>query len=167
VAVRPILLYPHPILKAHAASISPSDPQAAAIIEDMLDSLRVSPGVALAAPQIGYPLGVVVVDVSRKKGEQGHGLVIFFNPRILHQEGPRIVREGCLSVPDFTGNVQRYEQTVIEGTTPTGETSILTTAGFEALAFQHEIDHLVGTLFLDRIASLSTDLFRRGRKGSR
>jgi peptide deformylase len=167
VAVRQILLYPHSILKARAASVSPSDPQVAEIIEDMLDSLRASPGVALAAPQIGYPLGIVVVDISRKKGERGHGLVILFNPRILHQQGPRIVREGCLSVPDFTGNVQRYEQTIIEGTTPTGETSILTTVGFEALAFQHEIDHLAGTLFLDRIASLNTDLFRRGQKGSR
>lgn len=127
----------------------------------MLDTLRASPGVALAAPQIGRPVQIIVVDVSRKKGEAGHGLVVLLNPRIRHQERERIVREGCLSVPDFTGNVLRYGQTVVEGMSPEGAPVTITTEGFEALAFQHEVDHLSGTLFLDRIQSMETDLFRR------
>jgi peptide deformylase len=161
VAVRPILLYPDSILKTPAMSVSPGDPAIAPIIQDMLDTLRASPGVALAAPQIGCLLQIVVVDVSRKKGEGGHGLVVLLNPRIRHQERERIIREGCLSVPDYTGNVLRYELTVVEGWAPDGPPVTLTASGFEALAFQHELDHLSGMLFLDRIQSHDTDLFRR------
>jgi len=164
VAVRPLLLYPDPILKQRAAPVSSSDPAVAGIIQDMLDSLAVSPGVALAAPQIGYALRIIVVDVTRKKGEQGHGLLVLLNPRILHADSPRIVREGCLSVPDFTGNVRRYDQVTLEATTQDGKMTVLSVSGFEALAFQHEIDHLAGILFLDRIESLNTDLFRRKAK---
>lgn len=160
-SVRPILLYPDPALKANTAPVDPADPEVAAIVQDMLDTLQASPGVALAAPQIGRLLRLIVVDVSRKKGAQGHGLVVLLNPRILQQDGPRIVREGCLSVPDYTGNVLRYEHTLVQGLSPDGQPVTLATSGFEALAFQHELDHLDGRLFLDRIASLSTDLFRR------
>lgn len=160
-AVRPILLYPDSILKTTAAPVSPGDPEIASIIQDMLDTLRASLGVALAAPQIGCSVQIIVVDVSRKKGETGHGLVVLLNPRIRHQEQERIIREGCLSVPDYTGNVLRYEQAVVEGFSPEGTPVTLTTSGFEALAFQHELDHLNGMLFLDRIQSLDMDLFRR------
>jgi peptide deformylase len=117
--------------------------------------------VALAAPQIGCPVRIIVVDVSRKKGESGHGLVVLLNPRIVRQDRERIVREGCLSVPDFTGNVLRYEEIVVEGLSREGAPATLRVSGFEALAFQHELDHLSGTLFLDRIQSLDTDLFPR------
>jgi peptide deformylase len=164
VAVRPILLYPDPILKQRTAPVSLSDRAVAGVIQDMLDSLAASPGVALAAPQIGYALSLIVVDVSRKKGELGHGLLVLLNPRILHSDSARIVREGCLSVPDFTGNVKRYDHAMVEATTPEGQRTVLSVSGFEALAFQHEIDHLEGVLFLDRIESLSSDLFRRRPK---
>ncbi len=146
--------------------MSPGDPALAPIIQDMLDTLGASPGVALAAPQIGCLVRIIVVDVSRKKGETGHGLVVLLNPRIKNQERGRIVREGCLSVPDYTGNVLRYEQTVVEGFSPEGAPVTLTASGFEALAFQHELDHLNGMLFLDRIQSLDMDLFRRKNAGS-
>lgn len=160
-AVRPILLYPDSVLKTPAVPVSPGNPDVARIVQDMLDTLRASPGVALAAPQIGCSVRIIVVDVSRKKGEPGHGLVVLLNPLIRHQEQERIIREGCLSVPDYTGNVLRYEQAVVEGFAPDGTPVTLTTSGLEALAFQHELDHLNGMLFLDRIQSLDTDLFRR------
>ena len=160
-AIRPVLHYPHPTLKSESAPTLPSDPATPVVVQDLLDTLAVSPGVALAAPQIGYALRVIVVDVSRKKGEKGHGLIVLINPVILVLEGPKILREGCLSVPDYTGNVLRHEQAVVEGLAPDGRVVTLTTSGFEALAFQHEVDHLNGLLFLDRIQSLSTDLFRR------
>jgi peptide deformylase len=163
VSVQPILLYPDPALKATATPVSPTNPDVPAIIQDMLDTLKASPGVALAAPQIGQLVRIIVVDVSRKRGEQGHGLVVLLNPHILQQDGLRMIREGCLSVPDYTGNVLRYERTIVEGISPDGLPVTLVASGFEALAFQHELDHLDGTLFLDRIESLSTDLFRRKR----
>ncbi len=164
-AVRPILLYPDPLLKTPAAPVSPGDQAIGPIIQDMLDTLRASPGVALAAPQIGCPVQIIVVDVARKKGERGHGLVVLLNPRINRLEQTRIVREGCLSVPDYTGNVLRYEHAVVEGLSPEGTPITIDAAGFEALAFQHELDHLDGTLFLDRIQSQDTDLFRRRNAG--
>lgn len=160
-SARPILLYPDSILKTPSAPVVPGDAAVAAVIRDMLDTLKASPGVALAAPQIGCALQLIVVDASRKKGESGHGLVVLLNPRITHQEEERIVREGCLSVPDFTGNVLRYGRTVVEGLAPDGAPVTIAASGFEALAFQHEMDHLNGTLFLDRIRSMETDLFRR------
>jgi peptide deformylase len=164
-AVRPILLYPDPVLKQTAEAVAPGDPSLPAILQDMLDTLQASPGVALAAPQIGVSRRIIVVDVARKKGERGHGLVLLLNPGLVAQEGPRLVREGCLSVPDYTGNVLRYEQTIVTGTAPDGTEVTISATGFEALAFQHELDHLDGRLFLDRIQSLSTDLFRRKPKG--
>ena len=163
-AVRSILLYPDPILKQPAAPAAIGDPELKPVVQDMLDTLASSPGVALAAPQIGRLLQIIVVDVRRKKGETGHGLVVLLNPRLVQQEQPRLIREGCLSVPDYTGNVLRYGETIVEGLTPEGQSLTLVTSGFEALAFQHEVDHLNGMLFLDRIQSLSTDLFRRKLK---
>jgi peptide deformylase len=88
-------------------------------------------------------------------------LVVLLNPLLVRQERARIVREGCLSVPEYTGNVQRYEQAVVEGISPEGAPITLTASGFEALAFQHELDHLDGVVFLDRIQSVRSDLFRR------
>jgi peptide deformylase len=161
VAVRPILLYPNPTLKGLSQPVSLNEQGLGDILQDMLDTLRASPGVALAAPQIGHLLNIIVVDVSRKKGETGHGLIVLLNPRIVEQDQVRTIREGCLSVPDYTGNVLRYERTVVEGLTPDGKILVLAASGLEALAFQHEVDHLQGLLFLDRIDSLRTDLFRR------
>lgn len=164
VAVRPILLAPDATLKQQALPVSPDDAGIPPIIQDMLDTLAASPGVALAAPQIGELVQIIVVDVARKKGAQGHGLVVLMNPRILDQLDGKVIREGCLSVPDYTGNVLRYGRITVEGLTSEGVPRTIVASGFEAIAFQHEIDHLQGLLFLDRIESLSTDLFRRKTK---
>lgn len=129
-AVRPIRLYPDPILKGISAPVSSDDPALPGLIQDMLDTLEASPGVALAAPQIDRFLQVIVVDVARKNGETGHGLVVLLNPRIVDQNDRCLIREGCLSVPDYTDNVLRYDvlrydilrygRTVVEGVTPDG-----------------------------------------------
>lgn len=164
-AIRPILQYPHHGLKSNSAAVHPADPAVQDVVQDLLDTLAASPGVALAAPQIGHAVQIIIVDVSRKKGETGHGLVVLLNPVILALEGGKIVREGCLSVPDYTGNVLRHEEAIVEGVAQDGRVITINARGFEALAFQHEVDHLNGLLFLDRIQSLSTDLFRRKSRG--
>ncbi|MDO8751376.1 MAG: peptide deformylase [Dehalococcoidia bacterium] len=166
-AARDVLRYPHPLLKTRCQDIMPADPAVQDVVRDMLDTLDASPGVALAAPQIGYAVRAIVVDVSRDKREEhrrGHGRVVLLNPVLLACDEMHVVREGCLSVPDFTANVMRGGRAVVQGLTPQGETQVLEALGFEALAFQHEIDHLDGTLFLDRVASLKRDLFPRKQR---
>ena len=166
-AARDVLRYPHPLLKTRCQDIMLADPAVQDVVRDMLDTLDASPGVALAAPQIGYAVRAIVVDVSRDSREEhrrGHGRVVLLNPVLLACEEMHVIREGCLSVPDFTANVMRGGRAVVQGLTPQGETRVLEALGFEALAFQHEIDHLDGTLFLDRVASLKHDLFPRKQR---
>lgn len=162
-AVQKILQYPHPILKRRSEVVRKIDDRVGRIIKNLLDTLADSPGVAIAAPQIGEAHRIIVCDVSRKM-QGGHlGRIILINPVIRRLEGRKIVREGCLSVPDYTGNVSRFESVWVEGLDPAGRPVDLRAEGLEGLALQHEVDHLDGFLFLDRIASLSTDLFRRKR----
>lgn len=164
-AVRPILAYPNPILKTACRSVPGIDATIRTIIQDMEDTLIRSPGVALAAPQIGHPARIILIDVTRNPKAKGscHGRILMLNPVLTERSGERIVREGCLSVPDYTGNVLRAEKVCVEGIGQDGKRFAVRAEGFEALAFQHEMDHLDGLLFLDRLASLSTDLFRRKR----
>ncbi|MBI3994878.1 MAG: peptide deformylase [Nitrospirae bacterium] len=160
-AVQKIIRYPDPILKSRSEPVRAMDERIARVIKNLLDTLAASPGVAIAAPQIGAADRIIVCDVSRKVKEKHHGRMILLNPLIRRREGTKIFREGCLSVPDYTGNVSRAETVWVEGLDPEGRPVSLVAEGFEALALQHEIDHLDGVLFLDRIASLSTDIFRR------
>jgi len=160
-AVQKILQYPHPILKRRADTVRNIDDRIHRIIRNLLDTLAASPGVAIAAPQLGEPQRIIVCDVSGKTKDKHHGRVILINPEIRSREGWKIFREGCLSVPDYTGNVGRAQRVRVEGLDPEGTEVHLAAEGFEALALQHELDHLDGLLFLDRISSLSTDLFRR------
>lgn len=160
-AVQKILQYPHPILKSRSETVSALDERVHRIIRNLLDTLAASPGVAIAAPQIGVARRIIVCNVSRKVKEKHHGRIILINPLIHRREGTAIFREGCLSVPDYTGKVSRSDKVWVEGMDPEGRPVRLVAEGFEALALQHEIDHLDGYLFLDRISSLSTDLFRR------
>ncbi len=151
---RPIWLYPDPILKGISALVSSDDPALLGLIQDVLDTLEASSSVALAAPQIDRSLQVIVVDVARKNGETGHGRVVLLNPRIVDQDNRRLVREGCLRIPDYTGNLLRYGRPVVEGITPEGYIGLHTGADrlrLETLAFQHEVAPLNGTLFRDRI----------------
>ena len=160
-SVRPVCRIPDPVLKRKAdelAGMSDED-----LVRDLIDTMQASPAcVGLAAPQIGVSKRAFALDVSQhKKTTVCHGLVIMFDPVIIESEGSDVGREGCMSVPDLTANVSRAERIVVQGHSPAGEKLIIATEGFEARAFQHEIDHLDGLLILDRVRSLSTDVFRR------
>jgi peptide deformylase len=137
----------------------------AAFIDDLLETMRSSPGgVGIAAPQVGMLRRIVIVDVSahrRGSQEQNHGLLVLLNPEILAMGGKQVVREGCMSIPDYTANVQRAQWVLVDALGRDGERKIIESIGFEAVAIQHEVDHLDGVLFLDRVVSVKTDLFRR------
>jgi len=134
---------------------------------DLVETMHSFPRcVGLAAPQIGESLRIIVVDVSlHPKGDPGAREILLINPRIVFATGSDVAREGCLSVPDFTADVRRATEVVIEGSTRAGEAQTVEASGFEARALQHEIDHLDGLLFLDRVESLSRDVFRRKNYG--
>ena len=167
-AVRAILLYPNPILKQVATPVARDDLTVTALIEDLVDTMTAAGhSVGVAAPQIGDLRRVVVVDVSASKlgrEQHNHGLLELINPQILERSGMRVFREGCMSVPDYTGNVTRAEHIVLEFTDRHGRLRVIESSGFEAVAIQHELDHLDGQLFLDRVSSLKTDVFRRQRR---
>ncbi|RME41754.1 MAG: peptide deformylase, partial [Deltaproteobacteria bacterium] len=111
-------------------------------------------------------LRVVVVDVSHSKQgrDDNHGCLVMVNPEILESEGAKVMREGCMSVPDYTGNVTRAEKILVQFLDADGQARVIRARGFEAVAIQHELDHLDGLLFLDRVSSLKTDVFRRKRR---
>jgi peptide deformylase len=156
-AKREVLLYPDPILKQVAAPVQADDLDA--VGRDLLDTMRgFERCVGLAAPQIGELARVIAVDVSGhpKAGPEDNGLLVLANPRIVEAEGSEVAREGCLSIPDLTANVRRATTIVVEHAG-----GAVKSQGFEARCLQHEIDHLDGILFLDRVESLVDDLFRR------
>ena len=157
---RPVLVLPDPVLKRRSEPVGGTDPDLAA---DLVDTMHVSPGcVGLAAPQIGVNRRVFVMDVSsHPKGKPNHGLVVMFDPELVHAEGAEVRREGCMSVPDLTANVRRALRVVVRGLDEHGRPRVVEAEGFEARALQHELDHLDGLVILDRVASLKTDVFRR------
>jgi peptide deformylase len=133
------------------------------LMDDLIETMRASPAcVGLAAPQIGVSKRAIVVDVSEHpKTTVTHGLIALFDPVLVEVEGRERGREGCMSVPDLTANVIRARRVSVAGIGVDGSEVVLETEGFEARAFQHEIDHLDGALILDRVASLTDDVFRR------
>ncbi len=166
-AVREILLYPDPRLKQVCRPVDRLDAAVRSLIRDLLDTMYdAGHSVGVAAPQIGADLRVVVIDVSHSKlgRDDNHGCLVMINPVILETEGEKTMREGCMSVPDYTGNVTRAEKILVQFTDAQGSEQVVRARGFEAVAIQHEIDHLDGLLFLDRVSSLKTDVFRRKRR---
>lgn len=164
-AVQPILKYPHPLLKKMAHRVEALDATIHALVQDLLDTMQAGPGsVGVAAPQIGVGLRVCVVDVSNSRHgkDNNHGLLCMINPEIISRSGNAVMREGCMSVPDYTGDVERAtEITVRFLDSQSDREQEVAASGFEAVAIQHEMDHLDGVLFLDRVVSVSTGLFRR------
>jgi peptide deformylase len=159
-----ILRYPHPVLKRICNPVTTIDAAIHSLVEDLLDTMHAGPGsVGVAAPQIGVTLRVCVVDVSASRNgkDNNHGLLRMINPLITFRSGCAIMREGCMSVPDYTGDVERATEIRVRFEEPDGVEREIDASGFEAVAIQHEMDHLDGVLFLDRIASVKTGLFRR------
>jgi peptide deformylase len=163
-AVRRVLRYPHPALKDTARPLDLDDAdRVRAVARDLVDTMRAHPGcVGLAAPQLGELVRIVAVDVSgHPKASGSHGLLLIVNPRITGCSGAEVAREGCLSIPDLTANVRRATRIAVEGSDLDGGGRVVESEGFEARCLQHELDHLDGILFLDRVDSLKTDVFRR------
>ncbi|MGZ5316337.1 MAG: peptide deformylase [Solirubrobacterales bacterium] len=153
---RDVLLYPHPALKQVAAPAQPADVER--VGRDLLDTMLAHPGcVGIAAPQIGEPVRLIAVDVSgHPKAETSNGRLVLANPRVVEADGSEVMREGCLSIPELTANVRRATTVTVEHAE-----GRLRCEGFEARCVLHELDHLDGILFLDRVASLVDDVFRR------
>lgn len=164
-SVHPILLYPDERLRQLCAPVEAfSHPDVQALVEDLLETMHHHPGcVGVAAPQVGVGLELLVMDATRarKVQEDAHGLLVVANPTILKWTGMEVGREGCLSLPDYTGNVVRATEAMVRFQDRHGVETALTLTGFEARIFQHELDHLEGRLFIDRLVSRRADLFQR------
>jgi len=158
-----ILIYPDQRLKQLSESVETIDKEILAFIVALEQTRLTGPGaVGIAAPQVDMFKRVVIVDVSNMhKPVDNHGHMIMINPEITEWDGMAMGREGCLSVPDFTGNVIRAEKIKLRYTDETGKDNEIESSGFEARAIQHEMDHLDGLLFLDRLVSRRSDLFQR------
>ncbi|HHJ17107.1 MAG TPA: peptide deformylase [Gammaproteobacteria bacterium] len=161
-AVLEILTYPDERLRQVSGPVQQFDAALQARIDDLEDTRLAGPGaVGIAAPQVGWFERVLIVDVSGRKKTRNHGHLILVNPEITEWDGFAMGREGCLSVPDYTGNVVRAERIQLEALDRHGEPLSFDMDGFEARAIQHEMDHLDGLLFLDRLVSRRQDLFQR------
>ncbi|GGN78500.1 peptide deformylase [Actinoplanes lobatus] len=153
--MRSVVTAPAGVLGTPGEVVDPTDPEVVRLAEELVEVMRESPGcVGLAAPQIGVSAQVFCVDVTgHPKAATTHGTLVLCNARIVEASRWRPGREGCMSVPDLTGDVKRAGRIVVEAVLPgTGEPFTLTTDAFEARAVQHEIDHCAGKLFLDRVA---------------
>ena len=161
---RPIVYYPDPRLRTVCAEALDITDELRDAAQDLLDTMDAGPPrtVGIAAPQIGVLSRLTIVDTSRNpKHAGGHGLLILVNPRIIAHEGEQFFREGCLSLPDYTANIRRFQSVTVEALGLDGGPVSVEAEDFEAVVLQHEIDHLDGVLFLDRVSNMKTDLFRR------
>ncbi len=157
--VRPIVLYPDPILRTPCPEVETFDLRLAELVDDLVATMYAAPGVGLAAPQIGVGARVAVVDV--RPGGEGSELHVLVNPRIVASEGRESDTEGCLSIPGLAERVDRPERIRIAARDLRGELFEVEAEGFLARAFCHEIDHLDGILFIDRLTGLRKELALR------
>ena len=164
----PVLRYPDARLKQRCRPLAFEDEQELVdrVAADLLDTMREQPRcVGLAAPQIGELVRLVAIDVTgHPKADSCQGPLVLVNPVVVRASGDELGREGCLSIPDLTANVRRATLVEVEARSPAGEAIGFEANGFEARVVQHELDHLDGILFLDRVAS-KQDLFRRKTYG--
>ena len=169
-----IVEYPDPVLKTRAKPVANLTGDVAKLVESMAETMYAAPGIGLAAPQVGVSQRIIVLDVRAADGEAGKGLLRLVNPEIVEREGEIVWEEGCLSVPDLTTPVTRARRVVVRAWTPEEREIEVEADELLAVALQHEIDHLDGTLLVDRLSRLKRDLYRarrrklerQGRKGS-
>lgn len=162
-ALREILTYPDPRLKREAEPVEELTDEIKELINDLRD-MMISSGhsVGIAATQVGALHRVVVINAALgRKPSVNHGELVLINPEIIQYEGISASREGCMSVPEYTGNVNRAEKVAVQYRNEDFEPRVIEAEGFEAVILQHEIDHLDGILFIDRVISRKKDLFRR------
>ena len=161
-ALREIRSYPDPVLRKKTSRVERIDGTLERLIEDMVETMRAAPGVGLAANQVGVPLQLAVIDLSsREDEEQRHPLIVIINPEVLAMEGSVIDEEGCLSIPDYSEKVKRAARVKVRAQDRTGKQFEIEAEGLMAKALQHEIDHLNGLLFVDRLSPLKKSLFKR------
>jgi peptide deformylase len=154
-----ILHFPNPILKQKSRPIQKIDPAIRQLAQDMAETMYSAPGVGLAAPQVGHPLRLAVIDVTPH--DQPKNLLVLINPEIVATEGECTWEEGCLSVPDYSEEVKRCEKVVVRYRDLEGKEAEITGEGLLAIALQHEIDHLDGILFIDRLSLLKRRLIKK------
>jgi peptide deformylase len=161
--IRPIVKYGTSVLHAPAETITDISGELGDIINDMVQTMYAAPGVGLAAPQIGLPLRLFVVDIS--VGRRANELYTFINPEFVDRDGMQLEEEGCLSLPGFNATVARPARATVRGLSLDGKEQVIEGTGLLARAFQHEMDHLEGRVFVDRLRGIQRDLIvRRIRK---
>ncbi|MGW8186591.1 MAG: peptide deformylase [Desulfobacterales bacterium] len=158
-----ILTFPNKFLQQPTQPVENIDEDVQKLVADMAETMYDAPGVGLAAIQVGSDKQVLIYDEKPTEGDRGYGVII--NPKIVETEGQIISEnEGCLSVPDFRSDVKRAARIVVEGVDRDGKSLRFEAEGFMAIVLQHEIDHLNGTLFIDRISALKRELYKRRMK---
>ncbi len=157
--IRPIVRYGDSVLHAPAGLVQEITPDIQRIIDDMIQTMYAAPGIGLAATQIGLPLRIFVADIS--VGRNPADLLVFVNPEFVERDGMQLEEEGCLSVPGFNATVARPARAVLKGLDRQGREQVVEGTGLLARCFQHEMDHLEGTVFVDRLRGLQKDLIVR------
>ena len=154
-----ICTYPEKVLREKAEDIATIDEDVVRLAQHMAETMYSAPGIGLAAPQVAVAKRLLVADIAPNSPESD--LLVLANPEIVSAEGEVVIQEGCLSVPDYQADVKRYERVTVRGLDLTGEAVEIQAEGLLAIVLQHEIDHLNGILFIDRISKLKRDLFKR------
>ncbi len=157
--IRPILRYGDRLLHGHASNVVTFDDELQRLIDDMIETMYAAPGVGLAATQVGVPLRLFVIDLS--VGRDPKGLIVMVNPEFVSRDGMQLEEEGCLSVPGFNATVLRPARATVKGLDRHGNEQTVEGTALLARAFQHEMDHLDGLLFVDRLRGIKRDLIVR------
>lgn len=162
-AIREIKRYPEKVLKEKATPVTDIDGDVQKLIDDMIETMYAAPGIGLAAPQVGVSKRIIVIDVSVKETEKTP-LLVLINPEIIRTEGEIESEEGCLSIPGYITTVKRAERILVSGLNRDGKEILIEGEGLLSRALQHEIDHLNGILFIDRISSIKREFFKKRYK---
>jgi peptide deformylase len=157
--IRPILRYGDRALHQKAVPVTVFDDELQRLIDDMIETMYAAPGIGLAATQVGVPLRVITIDLS--VGRNADDLIVLVNPEFVEREGTQLEEEGCLSAPSFNATVVRPSRAVVKGQTRDGQERSIEATGLLARAFQHELDHLDGIVFIDRLRGIKRDLIVR------